>query len=349
MPELRRDPITGREVYVAEERAGRPTDYGSLVAEEAVPAVAERIARRDGCPFCAGHEHLTPDESASVRDGEGQWLVRVVPNKFPAVAYEADSGATYDPSREIADDSRGASASISLPAFGAHEVVVESPRHDLDFVDLDAGRLGLVLRTYRDRLRHWSADARLRHAIVFKNSGRAAGASLEHVHSQIVALPYVPAVVETELAAAERRHAQFGRCPFCDLVAAELTDGRRVVIHEAGFLAVAAVAGRQPLETWVLPEQHAARFDEASEDQLDRLAAVLDDLIRRLHRVRRRPAYNLVLHTGPFDHRHAGCYHWHWEFIPRTTELAGLEWGAGVYLNPVSPERAAALLRAAGS
>ena len=312
MPELRIDPIVGRRVYIAEDRAGRPNDY-------------EASGRRD-CFFCAGNEEHTPVASATVVDADGRWRVRVVPNKYPAVVLDA-------PDTE---------------AFGAHEVIIESPDHALDVVELDVEHLAVILAVYRDRLRHWATDRRLKHAVVFKNSGFDAGASLEHVHSQLVALPYVAAAVQAELDAAARFHDLHRRCVFCDLIEREIASGDRLVLRQDGLVAVCALAPRQPYETWILPEQHAARFGALEDAQLLGQARVLHELLRRLQAAAPGAAYNLLLHTGPFQVP-AESFHWHWELVPRLTHEAGLEWGGGVFITPLSPERAAAELRQGGT
>jgi UDPglucose--hexose-1-phosphate uridylyltransferase len=324
MPELRIDPVCGRRVYIAEERLGRPNDF--VAVETGHAALVDAQAAREACPFCAGHESATPHSSAEVGDAAGQWQVRVVPNKFPAVAFVS-------------------------AAPGAHEVVIESPSHVAEILDLDASQFATVLGVYRDRLAHWASDARLRHGIVFKNSGCTAGASLEHIHSQLIALPYVSPYVEAELAGAQQYGAAHGGCIFCNTIAQEIAVGERLVFDDAGYAALCPYAARQPFETWIVPTRHAARFDQTPDADLPGLAAAIRGVLQRLASVCRSAgrelAYNLVLHTGPFDEIHAETYHWHWELIPRTTHLAGLEWGAGVYINPVSPERAARELREA--
>ena len=333
MPELRIDPIVGRRVYVAEDRAGRPTDLAGERPGAAVPSASDYEPH---CPFCAGNEAATPDATATVVDADGQWQVRVVPNKYPAVTLDAGGG--------------DAPARAGAPgAPGVHEVIIESPRHLVDVEQLDVGELSAVLGVYRDRLRHWAADPRLRHGLIFKNSGFAAGASLAHLHSQLVALPYVADAVAAELDGAARYYAAHGQCTFCDLLRRELADGERVVVRRDGVAAFCAVAGRQPYETWILPEAHGDRYDGADDAQLRSLAAVLHDVLVRLHTVAPGAGYNLLLHTGSFDGAAAASYHWHWELVPRLSSLAGLELGAGVYINPLAPERAAQRLRAANT
>jgi UDPglucose--hexose-1-phosphate uridylyltransferase len=316
MPELRIDPITARRVYVAEDRAGRPFDYVD-------PPPARAASRAVPCPFCAGNEALTPEASAAICDAAGRWQVRVVPNKFPAVTLGSAS------------------------AIGAHEVIIESPEHLFDFDQLEVAQLVRVFQVYQDRLRHWAADGRLAHALIFKNSGHAAGASLEHVHSQLLATPYVHDSVDAERRAAQQHFSAHKRCIYCDLMQSEIAEGDRLVQRESGFVTVCAYAGRQPYEIWILPEDHAAQFEDMSEVQATGLARVLQDLLARLKQASTGAAYNLVLHSAPVGGHDNNSYHWHWELLPRITQLAGLELGGGTYINPVAPERAARHLRAA--
>lgn len=324
MPELRIDPIIGRRVYVAEDRAGRPSDYGSHEATGRVVASAPSLpAAHPNCPFCAGNEVHTPVAAAMVANAAGQWQVRVVPNKYPAVRVD-----------EPVDG-----------AFGAHEVIIESPEHLVDVTQLGRTRLVEVVRVYRDRLRHWASQRGLRHGLVFKNSGCDAGASLEHIHSQVTAVPFVLPVVERELAAAERFYGSQGACIFCDLIDRELDEEWRVVSATEDFVVVCPIAPRQPYEMCLLPLEHAARFDQLADDAIEPLAAALFDALQRLQAAAPGCPYNLLLHTAPFDDEHAASYHWHWEIVPRLAHEAGLEWGGGVHICPLSPENAAKRLR----
>lgn len=341
MPELRIDPVCGRQVYVAEERLGRPFDYAPPVSASGIGEPVDPRRRKARCPFCAGNESDTPDAAATVTGDDSSWRVRVVPNKYPAVSLDA-----------LCDfDDRAKSNDKGQPALGVHEVIIESPNHVEDFAKLGLDQLTVVLGTYRDRLRHWAADVRVRHGMVFKNAGFDAGASLEHVHSQFMAFPEAPPTVAAELAGAKQFYDSRGRCVFCDLAQQEVTDGLRIVAAAHGYLAFCAFAGRQPYEMWILPDRHEARFDTLADSELPGLGIVLIEALERLSIVCERSnyklAYNLVLHTAPFDQAYDSSYHWHWELIPRVTHLAGLEWGAGLHINPISPERAAQDLRGA--
>jgi UDPglucose--hexose-1-phosphate uridylyltransferase len=318
LSELRSDPICGRKVYIAEDRAGRPNDYTGVQLVERSPEL---------CPFCVGHESETPAALLQAPHA-GPWQVRVIPNKYPAVR------------RDTTHVTDGAE-----PPRGAHEVIVESPRHLRDITELSLNELTTVLGVYRDRLRHWSSDPDLRHATVFKNVGFAAGASLEHVHSQLVALPFVPEAIEAELAGARRHFRSHGECIYCRLLADERKADVRMVAEEGPFTAFCAYASRQPYELWILPTEHAANFGEIAEGELRSLASLLQQLLGRLRLRLENLSYNLLLHTLPFHSSEDRLYHWHWELVPRSSHLAGLEWGAGVHINPLSPERAARRLR----
>jgi UDPglucose--hexose-1-phosphate uridylyltransferase len=326
--ELRSDPTTGRKVLIAEGRALRPFDF----EREHVPI---GHSAKD-CPFCRGNEHQTPHELAVVNDAQGEWQVRVVPNKYPAVA---------SLSTEYAVPSTLLGQQASAPD-GVHEVIIESPRHVCDWSDLSVDELALVLQMFRDRLRAAFDESNIRYGLIFKNVGQVAGASLEHVHSQLIALPFVPDVLECELRTSAEYHAQTGNCLICDLLDAEIKHGERMVTENEHFAAITAYAGRQPYETWIGPKSHAASILDITDEVSRSLAVVLRDMVARLASVLTPLAYNLVLHTAPLNDERSAAFHWHWELIPRSTSLAGFEWATGMHINSVSPERAALRLRA---
>lgn len=288
------------------------------------------------CPFCAGHEADTPEAELEVSASTGPWQVRVIPNKYPAVSLSG-VGA-------VLSESSALESSPQVP-LGAHEVIVESPRHVQDITELSQEEFARVLRVYRQRVRDWSDDKRIEHVSIFKNVGVAAGASLEHAHSQLVALPEVPPVVSAELAGADRFYAKHGYCIFCQLVNDELGHRDRLVLENDRFVAFCAFAGRQPFETWILPKQHAASIEQLDDEASLALADMLQAIVRRL-RVQLSPlSYNLILHTAPFRQDATKFFHWHIELVPRSTQLAGFEWGTGMHINPLSPEQAAKSLK----
>lgn len=332
MPELRKDPVVGRWVIIATERSRRPSDFSA-------PVPPRQGAAR--CPFCPGHEAETPHEIAAGRPpglpaNAPGWSFRVVPNKFPALRVEGE----LEPAGEGMFD--------RMNGVGAHEVIIETPDHDATLATLPAEAVADVLLAFRDRILDLKKDPRLDYVLVFKNHGEAAGASLEHPHSQLIATPIIPLMVSEELAGAADYFRRKERCVWCDVVRQERRGGGRVILEEGGFMAVAPFAPRFPCETWLLPARHRAAFEESGTEELQALAEVLGEVLRRMDRVLANPPYNFMLHTAPLTETDLPYFHWHVEIIPKLTHVAGFEWGSGFFINPVPPEDAAAALREAG-
>jgi UDPglucose--hexose-1-phosphate uridylyltransferase len=292
------------------------------------------------CPFCPGHEQKTPPEVLAFRNGSGPnttgWTLRVVPNKFPALRVEGDL------------DRAGEGIYDKMNGVGAHEVIIECPEHEMTLADLPEKRVEEIFWAYRERILDLKRDFRLRYILIFKNHGEAAGASLEHSHSQLIALPVVPKRIQEELDGGRRYFDFKERCIFCDIARQEVGSGERVVLETDHFLALAPYAPRFPFETWILPRQHASHFETAHTPQVPNLAWVLRMVLRKMDKVLERPAYNFVLHTGPVQEGAMTHYHWHIEIIPKLSKVAGFEWGTGFYINPTPPEEGAQFLRDAG-
>jgi UDPglucose--hexose-1-phosphate uridylyltransferase len=330
MPDLRRDPIVGRWVIISTERIGRPHDF--MQAQPARP-MSTAI-----CPFCPGQERLTPKEIMAYRPQPAEpnaptWTVRVVPNKFPALQVEGDMG------RE------GVGLYDRMNGIGAHEVIIESPGHTESLADLPAKKIEDVLWAYRDRIIDLKKDLRFRYILIFKNHGSAAGATLEHSHSQLIALPVVPTSVMDEIEGCRAHFEQKERCIYCDILRQELGSGARLVAENPEFVCLTPFAPRFPFEMWILPKRHAGYFEEGQKTQFEFLAPILSECLRRMDKVLARPAYNFILHSSPLHERTGEFYHWHLEIIPKLTQVAGFEWGTGFYINPVSPEESATVLR----
>jgi UDPglucose--hexose-1-phosphate uridylyltransferase len=330
MPELRKDPVTGRWVIISTERNKRPSDF---------TVTHVRPVGREFCPFCPGHEDMTPREVLAYRsNGQGPnepgWDIRVVPNMFPALKVEG----SFDREADGMFD--------RMNGIGAHEVIIESADHSKTLATMSEGEIERVLSAYRDRIRDLKQDGRLRHILVFKNHGAPAGATIEHTHSQLIALPLVPDFVREELDGARRHFAEKERCVFCDIVRQELAAGRRVVQENADIVALSPYAPRFPFETWLLPRRHGARFEDATTNEYESLARMLKAILTRLDRALEQPPYNLVLHTAPFTGEPTESYHWHIEILPKVARSAGFEWGTGFFINPTSPEEATQVLRA---
>lgn len=274
-------------------------------------------------------------EAGSEPNGPG-WSLRVVPNRFPAV--RPDVGGNFC--------AVGGMVFLTTPGLGRSEIVIESPAHVNSPTQLSDEQFAAVFRAYRDRILALGDDGRLAYASIFKNVGAEAGASLGHTHSQIVAAPVVPELVEAELAGGREFLGRTGRCVFCDLVARELASGARVVARSERFVIVTAFAPRFAYELWVLPIRHASRFESIADDTALDLAKLMKRALAALDLAQSEPAYNWHLHTAPLRSPELSHYHWHIEILPRTARPAGLEWGYGCFITTIAPETTAAELRA---
>jgi UDPglucose--hexose-1-phosphate uridylyltransferase len=235
-----------------------------------------------------------------------------------------------------------------MNGIGAHEVIIETPNHVEGLADMPTKKIEDLLWSYRDRMLDLRKDLRFRYILIFKNHGASAGATLEHSHSQLIALPIVPTSVQAELGGCRNHHQQKERCIYCDILRQDLSDGDRIVAENPEFLCVTPFAPRFPFEMWILPKRHAAYFEESQKSQFEFLAPILSESLRRMDKVLAHPPYNFILHSSPLHEKTGEYYHWHLEIIPKLTQVAGFEWGTGFYINPVSPEESAKFLREAG-
>ncbi len=329
MPELRKDPIIGRWVIISTERGKRPSDF---------PGAPKRKKENKLCPFCPGNESATPPEILAIRPDTSEpnkpgWTLRVISNKYPALRIEGDLN------RE------GVGIFDKMNGVGAHEVIIETPDHNKDLIDLSTKEVQDVIWAYRERSLDLKKDPRFQYILIFKNQGEAAGASLEHSHSQLIALPIVPKRVTEELEGASKYYGYKERCVFCDIIRQEIADDERVVIQNDSFVSLEPFAPRFPFETWILPKRHSASFDEIKKEDISALATLLLETLRRLAKALNNPQYNYLLHTSPVNNDYPEEYHWHIEIIPKLTKVAGFEWGTGFYINPTTPEDAASYLK----
>jgi UDPglucose--hexose-1-phosphate uridylyltransferase len=328
MPEFRKDPFVDRWVIISTERAKRPVGYGS----------SGEVSDAGECPFCAGHEAMTPPEilvlrSESEAPNSPQWSVRVVPNKYPALV--RDGSGT-----QIVNELYAAEAGI-----GAHEVIIESPSHVTDMALLSDKQFETILRAYSDRITDLRGDRKLRCVLIYKNQGPEAGATLEHVHSQLVALPMVPKQLREEIGAAKTYYESKKRCVFCAVIGNETKGHERFVVENDRFIVVCPFAPRFPYETWILPKRHASFFERNSQQDQRDLARILREILRRFKHWLSNPPFNYVIHSNPLDQDGNDYYHWHIEILPKLIQVGGFEWGSGFYINTVTPEQSAGLLR----
>jgi UDPglucose--hexose-1-phosphate uridylyltransferase len=327
--ELRTDPITGRTMAI---------DLGPFTRRSDFDLEPPRLEDPPSqCPLCEGREAEAGPEILAWREGGPAnvpgWSVRVIANRNPMLKIEGSL------------DVRAGGLFESRDGLGAHEIIIETPMHDQPLQMLETDRLWRVLWAWRTRLRDLKRDSRFVSAVVFKNHGRAAGARLDHAHSQLTALPLIPPVLAEQLRGCARHLSVSGRCVFCDLTAQELRDGRRVISDHDAILAIAPYASRVPFEIWLTPRDHSPRFEDASDALLEVLATHFRAVMSRIDWALERPSYNLVLHTAPFSGEADAAFHWRLEILPRVTRYSGLEWATGMHRNPVSPEEAVRVLK----
>lgn len=330
MPEFRQNVITGNRVVIAEDRAARPGAFAKWPTPD----------ESGMCPFCEGNESETPPEVLAVRSTDSQpngpgWQVRIVPNRYPALSQMPEvTGASLD----SATSRRGNDWTPCQDAIGRHEVIIESPTHIQSFTELAPEAMSQVVRCYRDRLRQLAECDNIACAVLFKNSGAGAGASLSHIHSQLMALPFVPQSIEQELE----------RCDlstWSDWLEHEQSAGERIVCSDDNYVVLCPFASRFPLETWIVPTVDDAHFETMSNERVDALATLLQGTLSRLEATTAGAAYNFYLRTAPWRTDIPAGYRWRVEIVPRLVNPGGFEWATGIHLNPISPERATQALR----
>lgn len=327
--QLRKDPITQRWIVISPSRAELPSP-GLPPRPPGLPP--------ETCPFCpgseakAGREIYVERAPGSPANGPG-WWVRVVPDKYPILhiegGLEKSAEGMYD----------------SMNAIGAHEILVETPDHEKAWATLEILQIERILRTCQQRSLDLRNDVRFRHVIWVKN--HALPTSLfQHQHSHIVASPFVPRAIDEELKGFGSYVRWKERCVLCDMVKQEVAAGRRIVLREGAVLCFLPFAPRFPYETWIVPVDHGHDFGAARVPVLRDLARALRGILGRVRGLLNDPPYTLVLHSSPLGEFTREEYHWHLELVPRPPLVLGLEWGTGIYINPVPPEVAAERLRA---
>lgn len=328
MPEIRLNVVTREWVIIATERAKRPSDFRNNRERKHLPH------HLPTCPFCPGNEHKTPPELGRVPDGEN-WKIRVVANKFAALSPEGTKSRRED---------GGLSRTVS--GVGLHEVIIETPAHNVTTGLLDPGQLEDLLRTYKARFINAHNDPRIEHVIIFKNHGQGAGTSLDHSHSQLIATPIVPVQFRDRVQAALHYFDDTGECIICAVSRKDREDGARIILDTAHFVTLIPYAALSPFHTWLFPKRHSASFASITEEEIKDLAVHLKTILSKFHYGLDDPDYNYVIKSSrPQDAANEYC-HWYIGFIPRLTQAAGFELGSGMFINSSLPEKNAEFLRA---
>lgn len=331
MSELRFNPITGDWVILATERARRPEDF---TRKQPRPPLPRHVTT---CPFCPGNEQATVTEKLRLDDDQGNWLVRVVDNKFAALSPGAPE--VTEPASQIQP---------RLPGYGHHEVIIEGPAHDLTTAQLPPSQVRLILEAYRRRFLSFFEDRRIAHVILYKNHGSGAGTSLEHPHSQIVAMPMVPGQVSGRRNIGRQFQRGLEDCLHCRLIEAELADGGRLVSRNRSFVAFVPYAALSAFHLWIYPLAHQSCFATLSEEGFADLAEILREVLARLYHGLDNPDFNYVIRSAaPTPGGTPGPeFHWYLSVVPRLALAAGFELGTGMFINTGLPEASAAFLRA---
>ncbi len=349
--EIRIDPIVpSQSVLISTARGKRP----GKEAEQ--PPTRDERAHAENCPFCRGNEHLTPPPTYQTPEGES-WDIRIVKNPFPILA------------DDLLPTGLPPGIQQAIEGYGHHEVIIDHANHGIALQQMSEAHLALLFSVYRDRMRFlYDTDPRIRYILVFKNFGKAAGGSMAHTHSQLIAMPIVPHNVHDEVEGSGIFYQKMGTCVFCTLIdeamSLETTSfarstGEKQQIYETGkyevergshFVAIKPFASRYEWEIHILPITHQSNFLEISSAELADLARVLRRTMRRLQAVVGEVQYNYFLHTVPHGKESStstDSFHWHLEICPRTSTPSGFELGSGLFVNTISPEEAAAKLRQA--
>ncbi|MCP2519405.1 galactose-1-phosphate uridylyltransferase [Candidatus Aminicenantes bacterium AC-335-A11] len=336
MSELRFDQIRKRWVIIAPERRKRPF------------AICRIDESEEGeCPFCEGKENLTPPETFAIgfsgrKPDTPGWRVRVVPNKFPALKSDINLTKLHE-----------SDYFLSLNGFGYHEVIIETPVHNYPLWERKIDEIMDMFVAINERIKFFYKDRKIKYVLLFGNYGKAAGASLSHPHSQIVALPTIPEIPKNEMDSSRKYYIKNKRCLICNILKEEIESGARIVERRNGFIIWEPFASSFPFETWIIPENHECDFSNLNNIEFEKMAFILKDALLRINKFLKSPPFNLVLHTSCnlnyINKKERDIikksYHWHLEIISRMTQAAGFEWGTGININPIPPEEAAECLR----
>ena len=337
MSDLRHDPIDDRWVSIARNRRDRPMEF--------VPM--EQLRQQLICPFCKGNEDETPDALAAYKadgtllapnDDSSNWTVRVIPNRYPS--FSSYSQATRD-EPDIGTLDYGPYQSNR--SHGIQELVIPSSRHVTSLSELTDVELKLSFLAFQDRFNHARALKYVKHAMLFMNCRLAAGASLGHIHTQLIGSPIVSNQLVSRVERNEAHFQQHGHSMLMSLAEWEIDQKARIVEVTDNFCIVCPFASRFAFQVWIIPRADKFDFVTCSDVMRDELAMHCRNLVSRLETVLDHPAYNLLLHADPFaisDKSHS-----YFELFPRLTRAAGFEWGADIWVNPVAPESAARRLR----
>ena len=327
MSELRYNIITRDWVVISTERAKRPHDFVKL--QKTAPPIPE--FKKD-CPFCPGNEGNGSDETFRIGDKKS-WKVRSIYNKFPALS----------PKEKIERVNAGVYHSIS--GYGDSEVIIESPRHNICTAIMSYEEVENIIKTYKSRYLDVQKMKGIEAVIIFRNHGPAAGTSLEHPHSQLIATPIVPPMIRTRMESAARFYDNSGKCVFCETMEEELTAKKRIVLDNKSFVSFFPYAGSVPFLIWIFPKRHTSSFGDINDEEIKDLAIILKQTLAKLYFGLNNPDFNYTIRSIPVKEGEKEYFHWYLSIVPRITQPAGFELGTGIFINASLPEESAEFLR----
>lgn len=325
MSELRLNLITREWVIIATERAKRPEDLKRIKNKQYLPEYS------DTCPFCPGNEQRTPDEITRI-PYKDKWKIRVTPNKFSVLSLDVERQRKNEGRRH------------SITGFGKHEVIIESPLHNMIISRMTVGDIADVIRIYRDRFDALYQEPGIEHVIIFKNYGEEAGTSLLHPHSQIIGTPVTPLQVRHRIEEGMRYFDNTGGCLMCASLNDEISDGRRIILNTDHFVTFMPFAALSPFHTWIFPKRHCATFSSIKEDEINDLALHLKNILRKFYVGLEDPDFNYIIRSENPKECKSEYFHWYVSIVPRLTQTAGFELGSGMYINTSIPEESAEFL-----
>jgi len=326
MPELRLNLITKEWVIIATERAKKPGTFKCRGAKKSLPSLEST------CPFCPGNEAKTPDEIFRISEDE-QWKIRIVPNKFAVLRRDSERVRINDGFKHI------------VSGFGIHDVIIETPKHNLTTALLPLDHVSEIVRTYKRRFIELYSDPKIGHVIIFKNHGESAGTSLIHSHSQIIGTPVTPFQIRNRIEESTRFFDVIGECLICRTLSEEKKEGQRVIVETEHFLSFIPYAAVSAFHTWIFPKRHTACFSEITEEEINDLALNLKTTLAKFYYGLNDPDFNYSIRSNRPKDAKSEYTHWYISIVPRVTTTAGFEMGSGIFINSALPEESAEYLR----
>jgi len=324
--ELRQDIITGDWVVIAKARAQKPDNFKSDPGDKA------EVSPND-CVFCHPEETGQKKDTLIYYREDGEWSLRVFPNKFPAFTRESNIVRHYEEGPYFV-----------MEGVGYHEIIVTRD-HDKTFGQMSPEAVTELVDAFRSRYLDLMNKKSVNYIMIIHNHGKKAGASQPHPHCQLFAIPVVSPGVQLELKGAEDYYRSHKQCVFCDILDWEGKENKRIVFENSSFMVIAPYASRSAFELWVLPKKHDPYFERIAGKQEYHLGEALKHAMQKLYIGLKDPAINFYLHTSPCDGNDYDHYHWHIEILPRTSIWAGFEMATGIEVSTMVPEDAAQFLK----